>query len=94
MIHIFKSSNNQFCVVTKAGNGEVLNVTETFTQKKNAWKNILSNARVFNNSSAFFEVQDDTLKGESKVYFCMINAGDFFKRDGNRKPLPKHSSKS
>lgn len=90
MIHIFKAKNGQFCVVTKARNGEVLNVSESFPQKVKAWKNIASAAMLFN--AAIFNVQDDTVKGEPAVYQCIVNNKEFTKFKVTIKPLPRHHS--
>jgi len=93
MIHIFKTKNGQFCVVTKANNGEILNVSETFTQKQNAWKNIGAAADSFGSKKVL--VQDDCLKIKSKVYVCRI--GDNLKMNIAESCIvnaePRHVSK-
>lgn len=91
MIHISRSEKNgQFYVVTKARNGEVLNVSETFPQKVKAWKNIAAASK--NYRTARFNVQDDTLKAGPIVYLCKVRDGVITTEKTTNKPLPIHHS--
>lgn len=74
MIHIKNSKDGQFYIVTKAGNGEVLTVSETINRKSNAWKNIFSQAKLFHADA--FEVKDETIS-EPVLYALTLDS------DGN-----------
>ncbi len=67
MIHIAKSKTG-FLVATLSGNGEVLSVSEVLSSKQKCWQNIRSQMIQWDTATIGVGVQDDTLKGDSKVY--------------------------